>query len=122
MVTGQNRAQRIETEKIRTAAFEDLRSGMRQSKVAAKYGASQTSASRWMKMLKAGRSPDRRPTTGRPRRLTAEQLSTLQSMDLKSVPIYGLQRYISEQFGVSYHRDHLYRLRKKLLAKPVTDS
>ena len=117
---------REEMEARRLEAAQDLLNGVSQSKVARKFGVSRTTASRWCRTL-AGKGVDslkRRKATGRPSRLTAEQLGRLAQIYREQPAAQGypderwttarLAVVIESQFGVRYDRDHVGRLIYKL--------
>src|ERR1041385_6890766 len=103
---------RDEMESRRLLAAQDLQGGLSQSKVARKFGVSRTTASRWYRSL-AGNGVDslkRRKATGRPSRLTIEQLNRLAQIyrEPPAAHGYGDERWttarlavvIENQFGV----------------------
>src|SRR5260370_10744282 len=67
---------RDEMERRRLEAVQDLLRGLTQSTVARKFGVSRTTASRWNRalQLKGAESLRKRRATGRPSRLSREQL------------------------------------------------
>jgi putative transposase len=117
---------REEMEGRRLEAAQDLLNGLSQSKVARKFGVSRTTASRWYRTL-AGKGVDslkRRKATGRPSRLSTDQLSRLAQIYREPPMAHGFQDdrwttarlavVIERQFGVRYDRDHVGRLIYKL--------
>lgn len=117
---------REEMEQRRLEAAQDLLNGLSQSKVARKFSVSRTTASRWCRAL-ASRGVDslkRRKATGRPSRLTPEQLQRVAQIYRDRPMAYGfnddqwttarMATVIESQFGVHYDRDHVGRLLYKL--------
>ena len=90
------------------------------------YGVSRTTASRWHHALlhKGVDSLKKRRATGRPSRLTADQLNDLARIFAEGPQAHGMdaQRWttgrlaivIEGQFGVHYDEDHVGRLMHKL--------
>ena len=90
------------------------------------YGVSRTTASRWHHALlhKGVDSLKKRRATGRPSRLTADQLNELARIFAEGPQAHGMdaQRWttarlaivIEGQFGVHYDEDHVGRLMHKL--------
>ena len=117
---------REEMERRRLEAAQDLLNGLSQSKVARKFSVSRTTASRWYRALanKGVDSLKRRKATGRPSRLTREQLTRLAQIYSEAPIAYGypddhwttarMAVVIESQFGVRYDRDHVGRLLCKL--------
>ncbi len=108
------------------AAAQQLLTGTSQARVARMYGVSRTTTSRWHNALtrQGVDSLRKRRATGRPSRLTAEQLGEV-------VQIFGagalesgystnrwttarLASVIESRFGVRYDEDHVGRLMHKL--------
>ncbi len=117
---------REEMEKRRLAAAQQLLNGCSQAKVARMYGVSRTTTSRWYQAIaRVGIDALRkRRATGRPSRLTQEQLEEVAHMYRKGPVHYGfstdrwttarLAAAIETQFGVRYDEDHVGRLLHKL--------
>jgi putative transposase len=117
---------REEMERRRLSAAQHLLNGYSQSRVARMYGVSRTTASRWHNALlhKGADSLKKRRATGRPSRLTADQLQGLARIFGEGPQAYGLQskrwttgllaKAIESQFGVHYDEDHVGRLMHKL--------
>jgi len=117
---------REEMEQRRLEAAQDLLNGLSQSKVARKFSVSRTTASRWYRALanKGVDSLKRRKATGRPSRLTREQLDRMAQIYHDRPMAYGfsddhwttarMAAVIESQFGVHYDRDHVGRLLYKL--------
>lgn len=116
---------REEMETRRLAAAKDLLNGASQSQVARQYGVSRTTASRWHRSI-AVRGVDslrKRRATGRPSRLTADQVDAIRKMYLDGAIAYGfsndrwttgkLAKAIDRKFGVRYDQDHVGRLMHK---------
>ncbi len=117
---------RDEMEKRRLEAVEDLQRGLTQSSIARKFGVSRTTASRWNRALrqKGAESLRKRRATGRPSRLTGEQLEAIPLIFSQGAVIQGfpdnrwttarLASVIETRFGVHYDHDHVGRLMQKL--------
>ncbi len=117
---------RGEMERRRLAAAQYLLNGYSQSRVARMYGVSRTTASRWHNALlhKGVDSLKKRTATGRPSRLTAEQLQELSRIYSAGPRSSGfdsirwttgrLATTIEAQFGVHYDEDHVGRLMHRL--------
>src|SRR5438874_141313 len=131
---------RDEMEKRRLEAVQDLLRGLTQSNVARKFGVSRTTASRWNRALqqKGVESLRKRRATGRPSRLSREQLQLIPDIFSQGAVIHGfpenrwttarLAAVIEARFGVHYDHDHVGRLMQKLglreprqRAAPVSD-
>ena len=120
---------RQEMERRRLAAAEELLSGCSQPIVARRYGVSRTTASRWQRLLEAKGVPGlkRRRATGRPSRLTGEQLASIPNLMAQSPREFGfesdrwttsrLAAAIEIQFGVRYDPDHVGRIMHKVGVK-----
>jgi transposase len=90
------------------------------------YGVSRTTASRWHNALlhKGVESLKKRRATGRPSRLTADQLHELARLFAEGPQAHGMDAarwttgrlaiVIESQFGVHYDEDHVGRLMHKL--------
>jgi transposase len=103
---------RAQMEGRRLLAAEMLRGGARQAAVANLFGVSRATTSRWADAVRTGKSLARRKATGRPSRLTAEQVLELHA-------VWGTRdKWTSESFalairvvtGVHYDPDHVSRL------------
>jgi putative transposase len=113
---------RDEMERRRLEAVEDLLQGLTQSKVARKFGVSRTTASRWNRALqqKGVDSLKKRRATGRPSRLSREQLQLIPDIFAQGAIVHGfpenrwttarLAMVIEARFGVRYDHDHVGRL------------
>ncbi len=109
----------------RLAAAQDLLSGTSQSQVARRHGVSRTTASRWHRsiVLKGVEGLRKRRATGRPSRLTADQVDGIRNMYLEGAMAYGfstdrwttgkLAEAIERKFGIRYDQDHVGRLMHK---------
>ena len=101
------------------------------------YGVSRTTASRWHNALlhKGVDSLKKRRATGRPSRLTADQLSEIARIFAEGPRAHGLESSrwttgrlavaIENHFGVRYDEDHVGRLMHKLglrSRRPRTES
>src|SRR5437867_3888355 len=117
---------RDEMETRRLEAVQDLQRGLTQSNVARKFGVSRTTASRWNRALqqKGVESLRKRRATGRPSRLSREQLLLIPDIFAQGAIIHGfpdnrwttarLALVIEARFGVHYDHDHVGRLMQKL--------
>src|SRR5437899_4364014 len=117
---------RDDMEKRRLEAVQDLLQGLTQSSVARKFGVSRTTASRWNRALqqKGVESLRKRRATGRPSRLSREQLQLIPDIFAQGAIIHGfadnrwttarLAAVIEARFGVHYDHDHVGRLMQKL--------
>jgi transposase len=109
-----------------------LLKGRRAALVAAKFGVSRTTASRWQRVIaeKGVDSLKRRKAPGRPRGLSAEQLVRLAQICGEAPSAHGLPhehwtvtlvaQFIEERFGFHYSRDHVGRLVSKLGFQPMS--
>ena len=124
---------RDEMEKRRLEAVQDLLTGLTQSTVARKFGVSRTTASRWNQALqqKGVESLRKRRATGRPSRLSREQLLLIPDIFAMGAIVHGfpdnrwttarLATVIEARFGVHYDHDHVGRLMHKMgLREPTT--
>ena len=117
---------RDDMEKRRLEAVQDLLRGLTQSSVARKFGVSRTTASRWNRALqqKGVESLRKRRATGRPSRLSREQLLLIPDIFAQGAILHGfadnrwttarLATVIESRFGVHYDHDHVGRLMQKL--------
>ena len=117
---------RDEMERRRLEAVQDLLRGLTQSSVARKFGVSRTTASRWNRALqqKGVESLRKRRATGRPSRLSREQLLLIPDIFAQGAILHGfadnrwttarLATVIESRFGVHYDHDHVGRLMQKL--------
>jgi transposase len=109
----------------RLAAAKELLDGATQSQVARRYGVSRTTASRWHRSVvhKGCEGLRLRRATGRPSRLTADQVDGIRQMFVDGALAHGfssdrwttgrLAIAIERQFGVRYDQDHVGRLMHK---------
>jgi putative transposase len=109
----------------RLAAAKELLSGVTQSQVARRYGVSRTTASRWHRSIvhKGFEGLRRRRATGRPCRLTADQVEEIRRMYTSGARAFGfsserwttakLAEAIERRFGIRYDQDHVGRLLHK---------
>jgi putative transposase len=116
---------REDMENRRLAAAKELLTGVTQSQVARTYGVSRTTASRWHRSIvhKGFEGLRSRRATGRPSRLTSDQVEAIRKMYFEGAQAYGfstdrwtterLAQAIDRQFGVHYDQDHVGRLLHK---------
>jgi transposase len=117
---------RDEMESRRLLAAQDLQTGLSQSDVARKFGVSRTTASRWRRAL-SGRGVDalrKRRASGRPCRLSAEQLHGAAGIyragpreagfDSDRWTTMRFAEAIQQRFGVRYDPDHVGRIMHRL--------
>jgi transposase len=109
----------------RLAAAKELLTGVTQSQVARRYGVSRTTASRWHRSIvhKGFEGLRRRRATGRPSRLTADQVDAIRKMYFEGAAAFGfandrwttgrLATAIERHFGIRYDQDHVGRLMHK---------
>jgi len=109
----------------RLAAAKELLDGATQSQVARRYGVSRTTASRWHRSIvhTGYEGLRRRRATGRPSRLTADQVDGIRNMFTDGALAHGfptdrwttgrLAIAIERQFGIRYDQDHVGRLMHK---------
>jgi transposase len=109
----------------RLAAAKELLSGVTQSQVARRYGVSRTTASRWHRSIvqKGYEGLRKRRATGRPCRLTTDQVEEIRRMYTSGAQAFGfptdrwttarLAQAIERRFGIHYDQDHVGRLLHK---------
>jgi transposase len=119
---GQTTAQRREQETKRQQAAAMFEAGARQAAVVAALGASRSAVSKWHAAWAAGGSEAlvARRASGRPAKLTAEQLECLGQELLRGPKAHGyatelwtlerIRRLIHDLFGVWYDPAHVWRL------------
>jgi len=117
---------REEMEARRLEAARALLNGLNQSSIARRFGVSRTTASRWNRALRRTglEALKRRRATGRPSRLSSEQLAAIPALVAQGASAYGfpndrwttgrLARAIETRFGVRYDPDHVGRLMYRL--------
>src|SRR3984893_13682500 len=117
---------RDEMEKRRLEAVQDLQQGLTQSKVARKFFVSRSTASRWNRALqqKGVDALRKRRATGRPSRLSREQLDLIPDIFAQGATVHGfpnkrwttarLAAVIEARFGVHYDQAHVGRMMQKL--------
>lgn len=118
---------REDMERRRLAAAQQLLGGQSQAKVARMYGVSRTTTSRWHNALSRTGGVDalrKRRATGRPSRLTPEQLQEVARIYREGPLLHGFTterwttarfaQVIESRFGVHYDEDHVGRLMHKL--------
>jgi transposase len=125
MLAPQNALNREDMETRRLAAASDLLNGSKQSLIARRYGVSRTTASRWQRSLVVTgvESLRKRRATGRPSRLSSDQIGAIRRMYLEGAQAHGfsgdrwttgkLAQAIERQFGIRYDKDHVGRLMHK---------
>ena len=125
MLAPQSSLNRDDMETRRLAAAKDLLNGSSQSQVARRYGVSRTTASRWHRsiVVKGMDGMRKRRATGRPSRLTADQVDSIRRMFHEGALAHGFSRdrwttgklaqAIERKFGVRYDQDHVGRLMHK---------
>ena len=125
MLAPQSSLNRDDMETRRLAAAKDLLNGSSQSQVARRYGVSRTTASRWHRaiVVKGMEGMRKRRATGRPSRLTADQVDVIRQMFHEGAIAHGFARdrwttgklaeAINRRFGVRYDQDHVGRLMHK---------
>jgi putative transposase len=109
----------------RLAAAKELLSGVTQSQVARRYGVSRTTASRWHRSIihRGFEGLRKRRATGRPSRLTVDQVEEIRRMYTAGAQAFGyatdrwttarLAETIERRFGIRYDQDHVGRLLHK---------
>ncbi|WP_254861546.1 helix-turn-helix domain-containing protein [Halovivax gelatinilyticus] len=114
-------------ELVRRLCFvKNLYHGDTLAEAAARVGASQPTASRWTERWNAdgpdGLVPDDRP--GRPPRLDDGQRAKIEARLAEEPSMTGpeLRAHIAEAFGVSYHPQYVYELRRELLPGEASHS
>jgi len=117
---------RDEMESRRLMAAQDLQTGLSQSQVARKFGVSRTTASRWHRALngKGVESLRKRRAPGRPSRLTADQLASINEIyhagpraagfDSDRWTTMRFAEAIYTRFRVRYDPDHVGRIMHRL--------
>ena len=117
---------REEMESRRLSAARDLQAGVRQCEVSRKYGVSRTTVSRWAYLMKAQgmQGLRQRRATGRPCRLTADQLQMAVRIYRAGPKRAGFDSLkwttarfadaIFSHLGVHYDPDHTGRLMHRL--------
>jgi putative transposase len=125
MLAPQNSLTRDDMETRRLAAARELMDGLTQSQVARRFGVSRTTASRWYRsiVVKGVDGMRKRRATGRPSRLTADQVETIRTMYCEGALAWGfatdrwttgkLAEAIERRFGIRYDQDHVGRLMHK---------
>src|ERR1700724_3995466 len=90
---------RDEMEKRRLEAVQDLQRGLTQSSVARKFCVSRTTASRWNRALqqKGVEALRKRRATGRPSRLSREQLQLIPDIFTQGAVVHGFPDNRSEE-------------------------
>jgi transposase len=125
MLAPQSSLTREDMETRRLAAAGELLTGIKQSQVARRYGVSRTTASRWQRSI-VQRGMDglrKRRATGRPSRLTSDQVDAIRQMYFEGAAAHGFSRdrwsagrlgeAIARKFGIRYDQDHVGRLMHK---------
>ncbi len=116
---------REDMETRRLAAAKELLNGATQAQVARRYGVSRTTASRWHRSIvhKGFEGLRLRRATGRPSRLTADQVDAIRRMYFDGAAAHGFSNdrwttgrlaiAIEREFGIRYDQDHVGRLMHK---------
>ena len=116
---------RDDMETRRLAAAQALLDGVTQSQVARQYSVSRTTASRWHRsiVVRGVEALRKRRATGRPCRLTADQVDSIRQMYCEGALAHGfssdhwttgkLARAIERIMGIRYDQDHVGRLMHK---------
>lgn len=114
----------------RMRALDLKQQGWRQRDIAAALGASEVSVSRWLARAHLGGAEAllARHAPGRPPKLSPQQKSLVPEFLWHGAEAYGFRgevwtckriaKVIKEEFGVSYHKDHVGRLLKELQWTP----
>jgi putative transposase len=121
---------REEMEARRLAAARELLNGSSKSHIVRQYGVSRTTASRWHRsiVVKGVDALRKRRATGRPSRLTADQVDSIRQMYFEGAMAHGFSRdrwttgklaqAIERRFGIHYDQDHVGRLMHKFGLRP----
>jgi putative transposase len=116
---------REDMETRRLAAAKELLTGVTQAQVARRYSVSRTTASRWHRSIvhKGVEGMRRKQATGRPSRLTADQVEGIRRMYFAGALAHGfptdrwttarMATAIEAHFGIRYDQDHVGRLMHK---------
>ena len=113
----------------RRRGMELLKLGWRPSRIAEALGVSRATVSHWITRAEQDQSAWRtQPRSGRPAKLTKEQLEMIPDMLSHGAEAWGflgevwtcdrVAKVVHRQFGVSYHQAHVSRLLKKLRWSP----
>jgi transposase len=140
MLAPQSSLTRDDMETRRLAAARELLNGVTQSTVARRYGVSRTTASRWQRsiVMRGMDGMRKRRATGRPSRLTTDQVDAIRQMYQEGAAAHGFARdrwttgrlaeAIERKFGIRYDRDHVGRLmykfglrEQRLMPTPVVE-
>jgi putative transposase len=125
MLAPQNSLTRDDMESRRLSAARELLNGLSQSQVARRFGVSRTTASRWHRsiVVKGVDGMRKRRATGRPSRLTGDQVEAIRIMHCEGAVAHGfstdrwttgkLAEAIERRFGIRYDQDHVGRLMHK---------
>jgi len=107
---------RAEMEARRLSAAHRFAAGLRQVQIAREFSVSRTTASRWHARLARGMDAlRRRPTPGRPPRLTPAQLHELRpALHSRRWTRAAFAREIELRFGVRYNPDHVGKIMHRL--------
>src|ERR1700682_2641003 len=110
----------------RLRAWELKQQGWVQQDIAEALGVSKGAVSRWLRTAERGGSAALRshPSPGAPPKLTQAQMRLIPDFLWHGAEVYGFRgevwtcarvaKVIKEEFGVSYHKDHVGRLLKTL--------
>lgn len=113
-------------ESIRFKAIELIEEGLNQAQVARQLGVVRQTVSRWVKEKKEGGidALTESPIHGKKSKMTAEQKIELERIILKGPKASGyaidlwtakrIRDVIKKRFGISYHKDHVWKILKQL--------
>ncbi len=109
-----------ELERRRRRAIELLKEGRSQTEVGSIVGSSQSSVSRWEKLVSSETGLSSKPHPGRKRRLSVGEHRKLEVALTKGATAHGwandlwtcprVKELIERLFGISYHVDHVRRI------------
>ena len=113
---------RVQRAERRKAAIREIEKGKSQSEVARQLGVKRSNVHYWWNEYKEKGASTLKPhcSRGRPQRLDARQKNQLKKMILEGPLVHGwktdlwttarIANLIKNEFGISYHRDHVGRL------------
>lgn len=111
---------------MRLEAAKMFEQGLRQRDVVRRFGVARSTASKWQQMYREGglEAMRSRRASGRPRRLSDEQVEQLADELLKGPEAHGyttnlwtlprIAQVIRKLFGVRYHAGHVWRLMRRM--------